>query len=188
MRQTGSRGLLSADTSRWDDRALPLLLNTLIIKWSPEGKKIDEGADTERTTLTGPVGRGGRASFRVGAKVVAAWISYLKGTTENSIFPLYSCIISTFSDLFHSPAIKLFQFKLVKTGLDWKRAELLFSLLNTQKLIRQLRNLSEWNKRYFLVKVFIRKFVNFLVFRQRWSKTRRPRINCPNSSRTDACF
>lgn len=56
MRQTGSRGLLSADTSRWDDRALPLLLNTLIIKWSPEGKKIDEGTDTERTTLTGPGG------------------------------------------------------------------------------------------------------------------------------------
>lgn len=120
--------------------------------------------------------------------MVAAWISYLKGTTENSIFPLHSCIIFTFSDLFHSPAIKLFHVKLVKTGLDGKRAEFLFSLLNTQKLITKLRNFSGWNKRYFLVKVFIKKFVNFLVFRQRWNKTRWPRINCPNSSITEACF
>lgn len=97
------------------------------------GRQKDWWGRRHRENNSDWAGGRGRASFWGGAKVVAAWISYLKGTTENSIFPLHSCIIFTFSDLFHSPAIKLFHVKLVKTGLDGKRAEFLFSLLNTQK-------------------------------------------------------
>lgn len=135
MRQTGSRGLLSADTSRWDDRALPLLLNTLIIKWSPEGKKIDEGADTERTTLTGPGGEEGPPSE--GARRWSLPGSATEKAPQKTPFSLYiQASYLHFQTFFHSPAIKLFQVKLVKTGLDGKRAEFLFSLLNSQKLTR----------------------------------------------------